>query len=270
MNIFSTKSNPPVNSSTTNQPPPAYSEKNPSEDTQQKTENQNQQKTDFGSDFSLPSMEHSTTSTRTNTGGSWFSSTASSNPNSGILPQFVGFGGAPNGEGGDGTPNQERLAAARKLFDILRQRLRPWSTEFFAFSKFGWPPSIVGVVPRIKHNLQYFTTNYLCLVVILLVYCILTSFLMLLTLIVLGGLIYTIYTRTQKGPVVFAGQEIPPSLLYTGALMLCFPMFYLADVGEVMYWVIGSSMFLVLAHATFYCSEEVPGSEFEVVNVVTA
>ncbi|KAI1718392.1 core histone h2A/H2B/H3/H4 domain-containing protein [Ditylenchus destructor] len=134
-------------------------------------------------DFSLPSMEHSTTSTRTNTGGSWFSSTASSNPNSGILPQFVGFGGAPDGEGGDATPNQQRMAAARKVFDALRQRLRPWSTE-------------------IKHNLQYFTTNYLCLVVILLIYCIITSLLMLLTLIVLGGLIYTIYNRTQKGLVV--------------------------------------------------------------------
>ncbi|KAI1712619.1 PRA1 family protein [Ditylenchus destructor] len=124
------------------------------------------------------------------------------------VSKFVGFGGAPDGEGGDATPNQQRMAAARKVFDALRQRLRPWSTEFFAFSKFGWPPSIVGVVPRIKHNLQYFTTNYLCLVVILLIYCILTSFLMLLTLIVLGGLIYTIYNRTQKGPVVLAGQEV--------------------------------------------------------------
>jgi len=128
---------------------------------------------------------------------------------------------------------------------------------------------VVSVVPRIKRNLQYFLTNYLCLALILLVYCVLTSILMLLTLLVLAGLFYTIYQRTQKGPVIVAGgYELPPSLLYTLALAACFPLFAWADVGGTMYWVMGSSVFLILAHATFYASEEIPGQEFEVVTVV--
>jgi len=270
MNFFSSNKSPPSTNSpapnTTANPEPVA----PAEPTNKDTIYPSLPlQADLEKDCEFPSMEHSTTSSRANTGGSWFSSTASSNPNSGILPQFIGFAGAnPNDVNGDESPDQQRVA--RRMLDLFRQRLRPWTSEFFSFAKFGWPPSVVKVVPRIKHNLQYFTTNYLCLAAILLIYCILTSFLMLLTLVVLGGLIYTIYTRTQKGPVVISGYEIPPSLLYTLALMVCFPMFVLADVGEVMYWVIGSSFFLILAHSTFYCSEEVPGSEFEVVNVVSA
>lgn len=64
--------------------------------------------------------------------------------------------------------------------------------------------------------------------------------------------------------------QIPPSLLYTLALMVCIPLFYLANAGSLMYWVIGTGLFLVLAHSAFYASEEVPGQEFEVVTVVTA
>ena len=52
--------------------------------------------------------------------------------------------------------------------------------------------------------------------------------------------------------------------------MVCIPLFYLANAGSVMYWVIGTGLFLMLAHAIFYASEEIPGQEFEVVTVVTA
>ncbi|KAH7726768.1 prenylated Rab acceptor [Aphelenchoides avenae] len=179
---------------------------------------------------------------------SWF-------PSANILPE--------NGESGPGA------AQAAQWFSDRRQTLRAWS-EFFRCAKFGLPPSLTAVVPRIKNNLQYFLSNYMCVFIVLMVYCILTSFLMLLTLIALGGLFYTIRQRTAKGPVVFGGHEIPPSLMYTAAIMICIPFFALADVGAVMYWVIGSSIFVILAHATLYASEEVPGSEFEVVTVVTA
>jgi len=205
-------------------------------------------------------------STSTANANSWFSSGASG----GILPSFV-IGGRPDGMGGGDMPpngSGQRSWTPLRVFAELRQRLRPWIAEFFLFKKFGLPPNVVSIAPRIKRNLQYFLTNYLCLFLVLLVYCILTSILMLVTLLVLGGLFYTIYQRTQKGPVVISGFELPPSLLYTLALLVCFPLFAFADVGGVMYWVIGSSIFLILAHAFFYSSEEVPGAEFEVGTVV--
>lgn len=93
-----------------------------------------------------------------------------------------------------------------------RQGLRAW-TEFFKTTKFGLPAGVAAVAPRIQHNLGYFFSNYLCVFIVLLVYCILTSFVMLLALIALGGLIYTIRQRTLKGPVVLGGHEVS-SLLY--------------------------------------------------------
>lgn len=61
--------------------------------------------------------------------------------------------------------------------------------------------------------------------------------------------------------------QLPPSLLYSLAVIVCIPLFAMADVGNVMYWVVAVSILLIVLHAVFYESEEVPGSEFEVVTV---
>lgn len=200
---------------------------------------------------------------------SWYSS------NSSIPNSFVGItmdqanetnARAPDAEIQQGT---NISATFMRIFGVLKERLKPWS-DFFRFSKFGLPHGISGIGPRIKFNLHNFMSNYLCLFVVLLIYCIVTSFLMLLTMLVLAGLCYSIYQKTQKGPIVIAGQEIPPSLLYTLALMICIPLFALSNAGQVIYWVIGAGFFIVLAHATFYSSEEVPGAEFEAATAVQA
>uniref|UniRef100_A0A183CQU8 PRA1 family protein n=1 Tax=Globodera pallida TaxID=36090 RepID=A0A183CQU8_GLOPA len=99
--------------------------------------------------------------------------------------------------GGDQSTSSA-TAGAQRLLAELRQRYQPWSV-FFRCAKFGCPPGVAGIGPRIKHNLATFTANYLCLFAILLLYCVLTSLLMLLSLIVLGGLIYSVYQFTQKG-----------------------------------------------------------------------
>jgi hypothetical protein len=201
---------------------------------------------------------------------SWFSSTTNTTaPASSGFSSFFG-GGAGQQQGDQQQPQPATCSAsALRLLGELRARLQPWG-DFFRPSKFGFPPGLVSIGPRVKHNLEHFLSNYLCLFIALLIYCILTSLLMLLTLVALAGLCYTIYQRTQKGPIFFGSYEVPPSLLYTIALMVCIPLFYLANAGSVMYWVIGTGLFLMLAHAIFYASEEIPGQEFEVVTVVTA
>jgi hypothetical protein len=67
--------------------------------------------------------------------------------------------------------------------------------------------------------------------------------------------------------------KVPPSLLYTIALMICIPLFALSNAGQVIYWVIGrqnisrqsvslnqnlaAGIFVMFAHSFFYASEEV-------------
>lgn len=164
--------------------------------------------------------------------------------------------------GGNGVTVQNAAA----WLGQRRSGLRAWG-EFFRTSKFGIPSPMASVLARIQHNLSYFFSNYLCVFLVLMVYCVLTSFVMLLTLIAMCGLFYTIRQRLQKGPIVLGGQELPPSLLYTLAIMLCIPLFALADVGQVMYWVLGTGVFLIVLHAALYECEEKPGADFEVVTV---
>jgi hypothetical protein len=48
-----------------------------------------------------------------------------------------------------------------------KKDIRPWS-EFLNYKKFGCP-SVSGIVPRVKKNLDKFLSNYLCVFIILLV-----------------------------------------------------------------------------------------------------
>jgi hypothetical protein len=51
--------------------------------------------------------------------------------------------------------------------DERRKNLRSWA-EFFNLSKFGCP-ALIGAVPRVKKNLDYFFSNYLCVFIVLMV-----------------------------------------------------------------------------------------------------
>lgn len=105
-------------------------------------------------------------------------SSPNSTPNSGIRPEpsswfttsgFVSQFNEQNNAEGLNLGNNENRGGIINFLSELRKRLRPWSTEFFRITKYGWPLSIATVPLRIKHNLEYFLTNYLCLSVILMV-----------------------------------------------------------------------------------------------------
>ncbi|KAI6182074.1 PRA1 family protein [Aphelenchoides bicaudatus] len=176
---------------------------------------------------------------------------------------FTSFstGQTPSGD----NPATPGAFNAQSAASWLAQRYHPWS-EFFNTKKFGLPKLDVAF-QRIQHNLGYFLSNYLCIGVVLLIYCVITSIVLLLSLLALGGLCYSIRQRTLRGPVVIGGQELPPLLLYTVALIITIPLFFLADASGVIGWVIGTSIFLIILHAALYSSEPVPGEEFEVVTV---
>lgn len=91
--------------------------------------------------------------------GSWFSTPE-------ILPKFSSSFNENPMEMDSEKYTRSKIA---KLLTDFRQRLRPWSTEFFRVSKFGWPLNIATIPLRIKQNLEHFFINYLCLTIILMV-----------------------------------------------------------------------------------------------------
>ena len=58
----------------------------------------------------------------------------------------------------------------REWFMQRKEKLRPW-TVFFAASHFKVLPTAQKLGPRILMNLDYFQTNYLCVYLTLILYC---------------------------------------------------------------------------------------------------
>uniref|UniRef100_A0A914D149 Metallo-beta-lactamase domain-containing protein n=1 Tax=Acrobeloides nanus TaxID=290746 RepID=A0A914D149_9BILA len=159
------------------------------------------------------------------------------------------------------TENQAATMTAINWASERKKKLRPWM-EFFNFSEFGLPP-LSGIFQRVNKNLDRFFSNYLCIFIVLLVYCIVTEYLLLLIAIALGGMFYTIYKQNKKGPLLIYGYEVPPSLLYSISIIISIPLFYLAEASHVLFLVFGTSLFVIFLHAFLYRNEEIPGAEFE-------
>lgn len=84
-------------------------------------------------------------------------------------------------------------------------------------------------------------------------------------MIALAGLFYTIRQKTLKGPVVIAGQEVPPAFMYSLAIIVVSPLLYLGDTSGVIGWVFGTSVFMIFLHAILYISEEIPGAGISII-----
>jgi len=158
--------------------------------------------------------------------------------------------------------NKAAGTAAGEWFSRRRQGLKSWR-DFFNVNKFK-PPSGVGTVGRrLLINVENFQSNYLCVFIILFIYCILTSPLLLIALAACCGAVYYIRVKnTETSRIVIAGREISPAYQYAAVAILSFPLFYAAGAGTTIFWVIGASIFLIVLHALFYASEPVPGAEF--------
>jgi hypothetical protein len=79
---------------------------------------------------------------------------------------------------------------------------------------------------------------------------------LILALIACIGLIYSIRQKIFKGPVIIGGSEIPPGLLYSFALVILIPLFYLADFFGTIGWAIRMSAFLIFTHSSLFIFEE--------------
>ncbi|KAJ8929455.1 hypothetical protein NQ314_017835 [Rhamnusium bicolor] len=132
-----------------------------------------------------------------------------------------------------------------------RQNVRPWLV-FIQTSNFKAPPSIPRLGKRIMRNIEYFQANYLFVFLGLVVYCLITSPLILFAL---AGTFYAGYRlnkrHTEKKLVLF-GKELTLAQQY-GLVALCsMPVYYLVGAHGVMFWVIGASMVVITLHASFY------------------
>ncbi|XP_055609366.1 prenylated Rab acceptor protein 1 [Uranotaenia lowii] len=144
------------------------------------------------------------------------------------------------------------LARIPSLWDLLRstrQNVRPW-TEFLQTSNFKTVANVPRLTNRIVRNLAYFQSNYLFVFLGLIVYCLLTSPMI---LIVLGAVLYACYKIKQANvPVAFFSRQLNTNQQCVAVNVAAIPLLYLAGAGAAMFWVLGASFFVISLHAAFY------------------
>ncbi|KAL7410541.1 prenylated rab acceptor PRA1 [Mrakia frigida] len=160
------------------------------------------------------------------------------------------------------------IARAPEYLKTLRETklssLRPVN-EFFDHQRISRPADMNEVTSRISYNTRYFSGNYGIVIAVLAVYALLTNPLLLLSLgLLLGG--FTAINKFAPEPMQVGEHVVTQKSLYTGLFVLGLPLLWISAPLSTLFWIVGSSMFLVLSHASFI----EPGVESEYGTVESA
>lgn len=141
-----------------------------------------------------------------------------------------------------------------------RQNMRSWF-EFFNMKKFRKPTmgkllSRDYYSGRLLRNVQYFHINYVCIFLVLFIYCILTSPLLLIALFASCGAFYYAHMKNSVRKIAIAGHEITLFHQYCGIGFLSLLLFYYTGAGNAFMWVLGASLFFALLHASLFGIED--------------
>ena len=164
----------------------------------------------------------------------------------------------------DGAINSLAVSAKYNLTQLSPKQLllsrwkvmKSWGM-FIDTNKMLFPTAINQWSRRLVKNLQFFQSNYLCVLIILLIYCILSSPLLLLALSASFGAGYILTLKNAEKPMKFFGRRLTLGQQYLGLAICSLPLFYLVGAGAAVFWVIGASLFVVGLHASIYAIETI-------------
>lgn len=150
--------------------------------------------------------------------------------------------------------------AAPKLVGqyLLGITIQNWS-EFLNTSRMMKAPSTTNqLTRRLVANLSHFQGNYLCVSLVLVVYCILTSPLLLLAIAAYLFALYVVTARSATGRQLTLIGGFRPNLhqQYSFITLISLPLLWVAGAPSAVFWVIGASFVVVGLHASMYSSEK--------------
>lgn len=151
--------------------------------------------------------------------------------------------------------------AAPKLVGqyLLGVTVHSW-TEFFDTSRLLRAPSNRHqLARRLVANLSRFQGNYLCLAAVLVLYCILTSPLLLLAL---AGYLLALYLATARSALGkqtrLLGFRLNLQQQYSFLTLVSLPLLWVAGAPSALFWVLGATFFVVGLHAAMFAGELPP------------
>jgi len=137
-----------------------------------------------------------------------------------------------------------------------REKIRPWS-EFADQKAFSAPVSMQEWTKRLLKNIEHYQANYIITFMLLMVYCILTSPLLLIALAVSATGSYVV-SKHEGQNLVIGGKQIPPQFRYGLVGLISFPLLFIAGVGAALFWTLGVTATLIGGHASFRLAPETP------------
>nr|XP_055106203.1 prenylated Rab acceptor protein 1 isoform X1 [Symphalangus syndactylus] len=184
--------------------------------------------------------------------------------------------------------------AGREWLERRRATIRPWST-FVDQQRFSRPRNLGELCQRLVRNVEYYQSNYVFVFLGLILYCVVTSPMLLVALAVFFGACYILYLRTLQSKLVLfdlelvrivggqqgllwerawrvgtasqchlpPGREVSPAHQYALAGGISFPFFWLAGAGSAVFWVLGATLVVIGSHAAFHQIEAVDGEELQ-------
>lgn len=189
-----------------------------------------------------------------------------------LIEGQLDFSGAPT----ENTNIKDRLmalslsnASAREWFSKTRESVKPWG-EFINTKRMGMPKSVAPLPKRVVKNIEHFQGNYLFVFLGLVIFCILTSPMLLVAIGACLGACYLISIKNQDRKITILGRELSLAQQYAAVGAASFPLFWLAGAGSAVFWVIGASFFVIMLHASLYrTQEELEGFDIELDAVET-
>jgi len=151
------------------------------------------------------------------------------------------------------------LSLTGNLRDVVtqqREKIRPWS-EFAEQKSFNAPVGLQQWTKRLIKNVEHYQANYVITFLILMVYCILTSPLLLIALAVSGIGSYAV-SKHEGQTLQIAGKEVPAKFRYALVGVISTPLLFIAGAGAALFWTLGVTATLIGGHASFREAPETP------------
>ncbi|XP_005176535.1 prenylated Rab acceptor protein 1 [Musca domestica] len=143
----------------------------------------------------------------------------------------------------------QKIPSPMELVQLTRKYIRPWS-EFLNTGNFKAAASMPRLTSRFVRNLDYFKSNYIFVFIVLMIYCLITSPLI---LIVLAGVAYASNKiRKAQAPVSVFGHQLSPAHQIMALNIASVPVLFLVGAGSALFWTLGASCFVISLHAIFY------------------
>ncbi|KAI8993695.1 PRA1 family protein-domain-containing protein [Pilobolus umbonatus] len=142
--------------------------------------------------------------------------------------------------------NDARFSFIRKFREERLTNLRPLG-DFFDKNRLSFTTNFHAITQRWNYNLQYFSANYLLIVLALSIYAVITNWWLVFTVLFIFGGFYII--SRLDGPITIAGNVLSPSTLYSSYGVISFVLLLFSGATGVIFWIIGAAALIILGHA---------------------